>query len=76
MSFCMHIFFRSNATSSDSSRCIIDGMSENEYIVLTDMGDMMIEHSSGGNSTGAFVDSKNLCISSSRMRDKMILTLT
>lgn len=55
---CLHIFFKLEAKSNDSSRCIIDGTKENEYIVLMDMGDMMIEHSSGGNSAEALVDSE------------------
>lgn len=36
------------AISRDSRRCIMDGRNENEYKVLSDMGDMIIEHSSGG----------------------------
>lgn len=30
---------------------MIDGINENEYMVLIDIGDMITEQSSGGNST-------------------------
>lgn len=45
------IFFKLKATSKDSIRCMIDGINENEYMVLIDIGDMITEQSSGGNST-------------------------
>lgn len=36
---------------------MIDGTNENEYKLLIDMGDIIIEHSSGGNSTDILLDS-------------------
>lgn len=45
------ILFKFAAISNDSIRCIIDGRNEKEYNVEMDIGDIMIEQSSGGNST-------------------------
>jgi hypothetical protein len=38
--------------------CIIDGINEKELSVLTDIGDIIIEHRSGGNSTEILLASK------------------
>jgi len=37
---------------------MIDGINENEYRVRTDIGDMIIEQSSGGNSTKVLLTSE------------------
>ena len=47
--------------SNDSSRCMIDGISVNEYMVLIDIGDMIIEQSSGGNSADIMLDPRKEC---------------
>lgn len=51
------ILFRLTARSTASKWCMIAGTNENEYKVPIDMGDMIIEHSSGGNSTYISFDS-------------------
>ena len=38
---------------------MIDGTNENEYKLLIGRGDMIIAHSSGGNSTDIWLDSAN-----------------
>lgn len=38
---------------------MIDGTNENEYKQLIGIGDMIIAHSSGGNSTDVWLDSAN-----------------
>jgi len=47
----MSIFFKLKAMSKPSSQCMIDGTKENEYMVPIDIGDMITEQSSGGNSS-------------------------
>lgn len=61
MSFCLQqlrcIFFKLTASSRDSIRCMMDGINEKEQIILIDIGDIKITHSSGGSSTVVLLNS-------------------
>lgn len=61
ITFCVQwsktILFKLAAISKASSWCMIEGTNEYEYTLLIDIGDIIIEQNSGGNSTDVWLDS-------------------